>query len=615
MVGSAGTIKVEIHVDDRGTVTVKRFESEVEKTGRKGERAFRRTGRSIGDMNKRLAITNTAMLKLSGLITTLAGAYGFFKLISMINETRKAASDLQEATNKFNVVFAGQVDLASKWASELRESYAMSRRETRQYLSSVQDLLVPMGMMRDEAGRLSFEIVKLSADLGSFNNLPTAMVMADIQSALVGNFETMKKYGVVLNATIVQEKALALGLAETKDQLTAAHKAQAAYKLMVEGSRAAIGDMARTYDDHANQMKQLERNIEDLSAAFGEKLLPMITSAIKKFNELADALGIGNEELMNPLVQQRERLERELHKYERTAEILSWIPGIETPEAVKRQIELAKLRLDMINEAIEQYQKEKAARKAKDGGKPTPAGAAGAGENLIQKLRKEAYAEDFQRLQAVMDAQDRYIQEGLEDLEEINKKSKEVFDDDMKNAVTGWANNFSHELTNMVWEADISFKKILESFGRMVTQMAMQKMIVDPMLGWYFGKGSAHGNIFDRGRLLPFGHGAVINHPMVFPMANGAVGLMAEKGPEAIMPLKRTPSGDLGVKAEPAAVEVNIFNNASGTEVKTQERVSAQGGRAIDVIIDEIVAAKVGRGYTHNALKQVFGMQPRVMGR
>ena len=58
----------------------------------------------------------------------------------------------------------------------------------------------------------------------------------------------------------------------------------------------------------------------------------------------------------------------------------------------------------------------------------------------------------------------------------------------------------------------------------------------------------ALGGVFDRGRVVPFANGAVIDRPTLFPMAQGA-GLMAEEGPEAIMPLVRLPSGRLGVEA------------------------------------------------------------------
>ena len=208
-------------------------------------------------------------------VTAAAVAFGVAATVAF-NKSIKAASDLEETTSKFNVVFKGQAKIANQWAQTIVESYGLSTREARQYMASVQDLLVPMGMQADSAARLSNEIVKLSVDLGSFNNLPTEQVMLDIQSALVGNFETMKKYGVVINATRVQQQAMNMGLAETKDALTAADKAQAAYALIVEGSEAAIGDLERTSDGYANTSKRLSARLEDLAAVAGEKFLPIM---------------------------------------------------------------------------------------------------------------------------------------------------------------------------------------------------------------------------------------------------------------------------------------------------------------------------------------------------
>ena len=202
------------------------------------------------------------------------------KAIKKLEELVDVASALEEAFGKFSVVFSDQMVEAEQWSKTLVDSFAMSTRESYQFLSSIQDLLVPMGMASDEAGKMSFEVVKLSADLGSFNDLPTAQVMGDIQSALVGNYETMKKYGVVLNATVVQEKALAMGLADTKAELTAADKAQAAYTLIVAGSEKAVGDMARTSENYANQVKRMEARVEDLAAKIGKTLLPIATEIV-----------------------------------------------------------------------------------------------------------------------------------------------------------------------------------------------------------------------------------------------------------------------------------------------------------------------------------------------
>lgn len=201
-----------------------------------------------------------------------------------------AASNLQEIQSKFDVVFAGQTTLVNKWAENLVDKYAMSTREAKQYQSSIQDLLVPMGMQEKAAARLSNEIVKLSADLGSFNNMPTAQVMESVQSALVGNYETMKKFGVVINETRVQQEALNMGLVKTKDELTGADKAQAAYSLMVKSSTAAMGDMERTADGYANTTKRLSSEWEDFSAALGEKFLPAATSVKGVLADIFDSI-------------------------------------------------------------------------------------------------------------------------------------------------------------------------------------------------------------------------------------------------------------------------------------------------------------------------------------
>ncbi len=227
---------------------------------------------------ERMVKSSFAAMGVSGV--AIAGAF-----IMIGKKAIDAASNLEEVTGKFNVVFERQTDIANKWAANLVDNYAMSTREAKEYLSAVQDLLVPMGMNAKAAGQMSNEIVKLSADLGSFNNLPTAAVMGDIQSALVGNYETMKKYGVVLNASTVKQEALTMGLAETAEELTAADKAQAAYALMVKSSTAAIGDMARTSDGYANQMKQLKANVEEFQVLLGEQLLPSATKIVTALND------------------------------------------------------------------------------------------------------------------------------------------------------------------------------------------------------------------------------------------------------------------------------------------------------------------------------------------
>lgn len=194
------------------------------------------------------------------------------------------ASDLEETQGKFDVVFRGMSKTAEGWSKDLRDSYAMAESESKKYLSSIQDLLVPTGLAREEAGMLSMAFVKMAADLGSFNNRETVDVIRDIQSALQGGSETMAKYGINVKAAKVEAEIFRLGLAKTKDEITDAHKAQAIYNIIMRDGADAIGDMDRTSGSYANQLKKLKANINDLTTAVGVELLPKMTEIITEMN-------------------------------------------------------------------------------------------------------------------------------------------------------------------------------------------------------------------------------------------------------------------------------------------------------------------------------------------
>ena len=147
----------------------------------------------------------------------------------------KAASDFEETASKFSVVFKGQEKEAKSWANELVNSYRMSSEQALRFLGDMQDLLVPMGMNAEAAGEMSSQVIKLASDLGSFNNLKTEDVVRDIRAAFAGSFETMNKYGIIIRQSSVEQKALAMGLIKTKEEMTPAIKAAASYAMMIEG--------------------------------------------------------------------------------------------------------------------------------------------------------------------------------------------------------------------------------------------------------------------------------------------------------------------------------------------------------------------------------------------
>jgi len=189
--------------------------------------------------------------------------------------TFKLASDLNESTSKAQVVFEdffGQVDAVAKKAAK---TMGLSRQEALESAGTFGNLFRALNIATPQAAEMSTTMLQLAADMGSFNNVPTADALEAIRSGLVGETEPLRRFGVNLNEARIKAKALELGLVNEKEELTGAAKAQAAYALILEDSTLQQGDYSRTADGAANRTKTLTAQAKDLAANLGTKLLPI----------------------------------------------------------------------------------------------------------------------------------------------------------------------------------------------------------------------------------------------------------------------------------------------------------------------------------------------------
>lgn len=183
--------------------------------------------------------------------------------------------------------------------------------------------------------------------------------------------------------------------------------------------------------------------------------------------------------------------------------------------------------------------------------------------------------------------------------------------DRMRNAVQGWASSFSQSLTDVLFGAELTFGKMLESFTKMIVQMAIQTQIIEPLMTTLFSPTNAplpgmvgppeqsQTTFFGR---LGFAKGGIASRP--------TFATLAEREPEIVAPLSQLAGMGGG-----GNVEVNIIGAPEGTRV--EESSNANGGRSINVIIDELVSENINRAgsKTSNALKNSKGVNNTLIGR
>jgi len=218
--------------------------------------------------------------QLKSVGAAMLGAFAATKVLSAIKNfsdvSSKAASDAEEIDSKFRTVFKNLAGDTEEWAKTYSASVGTSVTESKKFLATIQDTLVPLGFARKAASDMSREVVKLAIDLASFNNLPTETVVRDIQSAIVGNTETLRKYGVVASQAAIEQEALNSGLVTNKNEIDANIKAQAILNLTLKGTVDAQGDAIRTADSFANTQKRLNSQLLTLKETIGNLLNPEI---------------------------------------------------------------------------------------------------------------------------------------------------------------------------------------------------------------------------------------------------------------------------------------------------------------------------------------------------
>lgn len=138
--------------------------------------------------------------------------------------------------------------------------------------------------------------------------------------------------------------------------------------------------------------------------------------------------------------------------------------------------------------------------------------------------------------------------------------------------LTDALDTIARSMINTTYSAAI--KPVTKQFGGLLAQGVGNA--VEGILP--FAKGAS----FSQGRVVPFANGGVVSGPTAFPM-RGAVGLMGEAGPEAIMPLARGPDGKLGVRGgtTSATVVMNISTPDAQSFQRSQGQIAAQMSRAL----------------------------------
>lgn len=232
--------------------------------------------------------------------TALISAFSFDNMVKM----SQYASDYMETLNLFEVSLGkvedayGNLDKASseyymkaiKFQNTLEEKLGVNKKQTMEYQALFNQMSKSMGIADQYAYMLSENFTKLGLDLSSLFNIDEETAMSKLRAGLAGQTKPLRDLGLDITQQSLAPIAQELGLEKSIKQMSQAEKMCLRYIAVLRQTTAAQGDMAKTVESQANQMRIFNNQLYMLKANVGAFFSGLLTNILPYINGIMMAL-------------------------------------------------------------------------------------------------------------------------------------------------------------------------------------------------------------------------------------------------------------------------------------------------------------------------------------
>lgn len=185
-----------------------------------------------------------------------------------------------ENINLFNASMGKYAAEAQKYAETVGELMGIDPGEWMRNQGVFMTITEGFGVATERAYIMSQQLTQLGYDLSSFFNISFEDAMQKLQSGISGELEPLRRLGYDLSQARLQAVALELGIDKAFSKMTQAEKAQLRYYAIMTQVTKAQGDMARTLNAPANQLRILQAQVTQCARALGNIFIPALNAVL-----------------------------------------------------------------------------------------------------------------------------------------------------------------------------------------------------------------------------------------------------------------------------------------------------------------------------------------------
>lgn len=242
--------------------------------------------------------TQTSRFGISLKSIKTAGVMAGIRMIRQeISKAITESNAYQEDLNLFTASMGQYAKEAQEYAENVGEIMGIDPAKWMRNQGVFNTLLSGFGSVADRSYLMSKNLTQLGYDISSFFNISVEDAMQKLQSGVSGELEPLRRLGYDLSQAKLEQTALTLGIEKSVSAMTQAEKAELRYYAIMTQVTTAQGDMARSLDAPANQLRIFQAQLTQASRAIGnifipilQKILPIAIAVLRIVRELADAI-------------------------------------------------------------------------------------------------------------------------------------------------------------------------------------------------------------------------------------------------------------------------------------------------------------------------------------
>lgn len=217
---------------------------------------------------------------------------GFTMAGRVVGNWIRQSNNYVENLNLFNVAMGEYAEEAMGYAEQVESVMGIDISDWIRNQGVFMTLTKGFGVVGDRAYLMSKNLTQLGYDISSFFNISVEDAMQKLQSGISGELEPLRRLGYDLSQARLEAIAYSLGIDKAVSSMTQAEKAELRYVAIMTQVTDAQGDMARTLNAPANQLRILKASINQAARELGNVFIPLLNATLPYLIAAAKAVRI-----------------------------------------------------------------------------------------------------------------------------------------------------------------------------------------------------------------------------------------------------------------------------------------------------------------------------------